>query len=159
ARFFGTHDGMEKAYADAKKDVERLQKQLLEPDKPLTKAQAQDLGQQLHTAETTEARRKAALDAVAKGAEQLKDFRRQAAEQQKKMLALMMPSKEQMKEWEEGFAAQERIDDIGVQAQRDELRRRAARSARVAELTAGQETPMAMSEGEKRELSARKEEA
>jgi hypothetical protein len=228
ARFFGTHDGMEKAYADAKKDVERLQKQLLEPDKPLTKAQAQDLGQQLHVAEATEARRKAALDAVAKGAEQLKDFRRQAAEfekkgdeaeldaigkiyyqrdqllqqaakvkaseseiaairkaadeqaavlskkaweefekyadkqaaeQQKKMLALMMPSKEQMKEWEEGFAAQERIEDIGVQAQRDELRRRAARSARIAELTAGQETPMAMSEAEKRELSARKEEA
>ena len=212
ARFFGTHDGMEKAYADAKKDVERLQKQLLEPDKPLTKAQAQDLGQQLHTAEATEARRKAALDAVAKGAEQLKDFRRQAAEfekkgdeaeldaigkiyyqrdqllqqaakvkaseseiaairkaadeqaavlskkaweefekyadkqaaeQQKKMLALMMPYKEQMKEWEEGFAAQERIEDIGVQAQRDELRRRAARSSRMAELTAGQETPMA----------------
>jgi hypothetical protein len=228
ARFFGTHDGMEKAYADAKKDVERLQKQLLEPDKPLTKAQAQDLGQQLHTAEATEARRKAALDAVAKGAEQLKDFRRQAAEfekkgdeaeldaigkiyyqrdqllqqaakvkaseseiaairkaadeqaavlskkaweefekyadkqaaeQQKKMLALMMPSKEQMKEWEEGFAAQERIEDIGVQAQREELRRRAARSGRMAELTAGQETPMAMSEAEKRELSARKEEA
>jgi len=46
--------------------------------------------------------------------------------------------------------------DIGVQAQRDELRRRAARSARVAELTAGQETPMAMSEAEKRELSAAK---
>jgi hypothetical protein len=84
ARFFGTHDGMEKAYADAKKDVERLQKQLLEPDKPLTKAQALDLGQQLHTAEATEARRKAALDAVAKGSEQLKDFRRQAAEFEKK---------------------------------------------------------------------------
>ena len=26
---FGTHDGMEKAYADAKKDVEQLQKQRL----------------------------------------------------------------------------------------------------------------------------------
>jgi len=228
ARFFGTHDGMEKAYADAKKDVERLQKQLFEPDKPLTKAQAQDLGQQLQTAEVTEARRKAALDAAAKGAEQLKDFRRQAAEfekkgdeaeldaigriyyqrdqllqqaaqvkaseseiaairksadeqaavlskkaweefqkyadkeaaeQQKKMLLLTLPSKEQMKEWEEGFAAQERIEDIGVQAQRDELRRRAARSARMAELTTGQETPMAMSEAEKREMSARKEES
>jgi hypothetical protein len=84
ARFFGTHEGMEKAYADAKKDVERLQKQLLEPDKPLTKAQAQDLGQQLQVAEATEARRKAALDATAKGAEQLKDFRRQAAEFEKK---------------------------------------------------------------------------
>jgi len=228
ARFFGTHEGMEKAYADAKKDVERLQKQLLEPDRPLTKAQAQDLGQQLQVAEATEARRKAALDATAKGAEQLKDFRRQAAEfekkgdeaeldaiskiyyqrdqllkqaaqvkaseseiaairkaadeqaavlskkaweefekyaekeaaeRRKKMMVLMMPSKEQMKEWEEGFAAEERIEDIGVQAQRDELRRRAARSARMAELAAGQETPMAMSEAEKREASARKEEA
>ena len=228
ARFFGTHEGMEKAYADAKKDVERLQKQLLEPDKPLTKAQAQDLGQQLQTAQATEARRKAALDAAAKGAEQLKDFRRQAAEfekkgdeaeldaigkiyyqrdqllkqaaqvkaseseiaairkaadeqaavlskkaweefekeddkrraeQRKKMLALMMPSKEQTKEWEEGFAAQERIEDIGVQEQRDELRRRAGRSERMAELTAGQETPRAMSDAERREAAARKEEA
>ena len=228
ARFFGTHDGMEKAYADAKKDVERLQKQLLEPDKPLTKAQAQDLGQQLRTAEATEARRKAALDAVAKGAEQLKEFQRQAAEFEKKgdeseldatgkiyyqrdlllkqaekvkaseaeiaairasaeqqagvlykksweefekyadkqdaekrkrMLALMMPSKEQMKEWEEGFAAQEKIEDIGVQAQREELRRRAGRSQRMAELTGGDHTPVAMSETDKKELAARKEEA
>lgn len=227
ARFFGTHDGMEKAYADAKKDVERLQKQLLEPDKPLTKAEAVELGQQLRAAEATEARRKAALDAVAKGAEQLKEFRRQAAEfekkgdeaelgaigkiyyqrdqllrqaekvkaseseiaairkaaeqqvsilykkaweefekydekqraeRAKKMLAMMMPSKEQMKEWEEGFAAQERIADIGVQAQREELRRRAARSARMAELTADDHAPMAMSDAERREMEARKEE-
>jgi hypothetical protein len=53
ARFFGTHEGMEKAYADAKKDVERLQKELFEPDKPLTRAQAQDLGHQLQSAQTT----------------------------------------------------------------------------------------------------------
>ena len=226
ARFFGTHDGMEKAYADAKKDVERLQKQLLEPDKPLTKSQAQDLDQQLHAAQANETRRKAALDAVTKGAEQLKEFQRQAAEFEKKgdeaeldaigkiyyqrdqllkqaaqvkasekeiaairksaeeqasviykksweefekydekqmaarskrMLALMLPSKDQMKEWEEYFAAQEKIEDIGVQAQREEARRRAARSGRMAELTAGQETPVAMSEAEKRELADRKE--
>jgi hypothetical protein len=69
----------------------------------------------------------------------------------------MMPSKEQMKEWEEYFAAQEKIEDIGVQAQREAASRRAARSGRMAELTAGQETPMAMSESEKRELSDRKE--
>jgi len=212
ARFFGTHDGMEKAYADAKKDVERLQKQLLEPDKPLTKAEAKDLGQQLRTAEATEARRKAALDAVTKNAEQLHEFQRQAAEfekkgdeseldaigkiyyqrdqllkqaekvkaseteitairksadeqaavlskkaweefekyaekeaeeRRKKMLALMLPSKEQMKEWEEGFAAQEKIEDIGVQAQRDELRRRLARSARMAELAGGSDEEVA----------------
>jgi hypothetical protein len=212
ARFFGTHDGMEKAYADAKKDVERLQKQLLEPDKPLTKAQAQDLDQQLRAAETTEARRKAALDAVAKGAEQLKEFRRQAAEFEKKgdeaeldaigkiyfqrdqllkqaekvkaseseiaairksadeqaavlskkaweefekddrkrtadqtsnMAALGMPTKEQMKEWEQGFSAQERIADIGVQAQREELRRRAARSEHMAELAGGSDEEVA----------------
>jgi len=212
ARFFGTHDGMERAYSDAKKDVERLQKQLLEPDKPLTKADALDLGKQLRGAQATEASRKAALDAVTKGEEQLKDFRRQAAEfekkgdeaeldatgkiyyqrdqllkqaekvkasefeiaavrkaadeqvavlskkaweefekydekrradQQKKMLALMGPSKEQMKEWEEGFAAQERIEDIGVQAQREELRRRASRSARMAELAGGSDEEVA----------------
>ena len=82
---------------------------------------------------------------------------KQDAEQRKKMLALMMPSKEQMKEWEEGFAAQEKIEDIGVQAQREEARRRAARSGRMAELTAGQETPVAMSEAEKRERAERKE--
>ena len=226
ARFFGTHDGMEKAYADAKKDVERLQKQLLEPDKPLTKSQAQDLDQQLHAAQANETRRKAALDAVTKGAEQLKEFQRQAAEFEKKgdeseldaigkiyyqrdqllkqaaqvkasekeiaairksaeeqasviykksweefekydekqmaarskrMLALMSPSKDQMKEWEEYFAAQEKIEDIGVQTQREEARRSAARSGRMAELTAGQETPVAMSEAEKRERADRKE--
>ncbi len=226
ARFFGTHDGMEKAYADAKKDVERLQKQLLEPDKPLTKSQAQDLDQQLHAAQANETRRKAALDAVTKGAEQLKEFQRQAAEFEKKgdeseldaigkiyyqrdqllkqaaqvkasekeitairksaeeqasviykksweefekydekqmaarskrMLALLSPSKDQMKEWEEYFAAQEKIEDIGVQAQREDARRRAARSGRMAELTAGQETPVAMSEAEKRDRADRKE--
>src|ERR1700722_7631628 len=226
ARFFGTHDGMEKAYADAKKDVERLQKELLEPDKPLTKAEAVDLDKQLKAAEANEARRKANLDAVAKNAEQLKEFQRQAAEFEKKgdeseldaigkiyyqrdqllkqaaqvkaseteiaairksaedqasvlykksweefekyaekedaerrknALAMMLPSKEQMKEWEEYFAAQEKIEDIGVQAQREAASRRAARSGRMAELTAGQETPMAMSESEKRDLSDRKE--
>ena len=226
ARFFGTHDGMEKAYADAKKDVERLQKQLLEPDKPLTKSQAQDLDQQLHAAQANETRRKAALDAVTKGAEQLKEFQRQAAEFEKKgdeseldaigkiyyqrdlllkqaalvkaseteiaairksadvqasviykksweefekydekqmaarskrMLALMSPSKDQMKEWEEYFAAQEKIEDIGVQTQREEARRGAARSGRMAELTAGKEAPVAMSEAEKRDRADRKE--
>jgi hypothetical protein len=226
ARFFGTHDGMEKAYADAKKDVERLQKQLLEPDKPLTKSQAQDLDQQLHAAQANETRRKAALDAVTKGAEQFKEFQRQAAEFEKKgdeseldaigkiyyqrdqllkqaalvkaseteiaairksadaqasvlykkeweafekydekqrdervkrMLALMSPSKDQMKEWEEYFAAQEKIEDIGVQTQREEARRSAARSGRMAELTAGQEAPMAMSDAEKRDRADRKE--
>ena len=84
ARFFGTHDGMEKAYADAKKDVERLQKQLLEPDKPLTKAEAQSIWTTTQGREANEARRKAALDAVAKSAEQLKEFQRQAAEFEKK---------------------------------------------------------------------------
>lgn len=226
ARFFGTHDGMEKAYADAKKDVARLQIQLLEPDRPLTKSQAQDLDQQLHAAQANETRRKAALDAMTKGAEQLKEFQRQAAEFEKKgdeseldamgkvyyqrdqllkqaalvkasekeiaairksadeqasviykkewaefekydekqkaerskrMLALMGPSKDQMKEWEEYFAAQEKIEDIGIQTQREEARRSAARSGRMAELTAGQETPMAMSEAEKRERADRKE--
>jgi hypothetical protein len=65
------------------------------------------------------------------------------AEQRQKMIALMMPSKEQMKEWEEGFAAQERIEDIGVQTQRTELQRRAARSERMAELAGGSDEDIA----------------
>ena len=54
-----------------------------------------------------------------------------------KAISLMEPSKEQMKEWQEGFSAQERIEDIQVQAQRAELQRRAARSSRMAELAGG----------------------
>ena len=53
-----------------------------------------------------------------------------------------------MKEWEEGFAAQERIEDIGVDAQREELKRRAAGATRMAELTSGTDTPAAMSQAQ-----------
>src|SRR5438309_3043120 len=70
---------MEKAYSDAKKDVERLQKLLFEPEKPLTRAEVLDLDKQLRTALATEARRKAALDAEKNNSEQLKEFRREAA--------------------------------------------------------------------------------
>jgi hypothetical protein len=59
------------------------------------------------------------------------------AERNKKALDLTLPSKDQMKEWEEGFAAQQKIEDIGVQSQRDELRRRASRAERMAELNGG----------------------
>ena len=83
ARFFGTQDGMEKAYEDAKKDLERLQKELFEPEKPLTKTEAVDLDKQLRAAEATEARRKAALDATSKSNEARKEFERQAAEFEK----------------------------------------------------------------------------
>ena len=202
ARFFGTHEGMEKAYSDAKKDVERYQKELFEPEKPLSKSEVTDLAGKLHTAQATEARWKAALDAEKHQSEDLKEFRRQAAafekkgdeaelsaiekiyrqrdllleqaarvkateaeiadirksadeqaavlqkkaaddfekydqqrraEQSKTMMALFLPSKEQMKEWEDVFKAQERIEDIGVQAQREELRRRAGIQARSAQ--------------------------
>jgi hypothetical protein len=223
-QFFATHDGLEQAYQQAKKDVEKYRKELFEgdPEKPLTKSEATDIGKSLAAAQRNEARLKGALDleqerkkftteasaftkkgdeadlsaiekiyyqrdlllkqatqvkaseaeiaAIRKSADEQasviskkaweefeKYDQKQAADRAHKMAMLMMPSKQQMKEWEEGFAAQERIEDIGVQAQREELRRRAARSGRMAELTAGQETPMAMSEAEKRERSARKE--
>src|SRR5664280_73295 len=84
ARFFGTHEGMEKAYSDAKKDVEKYQKELFEPEKPLTKTEVLDLSGKLRTAQGTEARWKAALDAEKNGTEQLKEFRRAAAEFEKK---------------------------------------------------------------------------
>jgi hypothetical protein len=223
-QFFATHDGLEQAYQQAKKDVEKYRKELFEgdPEKPLTKSEATDIGKSLAAAQHTEARMKAALDveqerkkftteaaaftkkgdeadlsaiekiyyqrdlllkqaaqvkaseaeiaAIRKSAdeqasviskkawEEFEKFdQKQAADRAHKMAMMLMPGKQQMKEWEEGFAAQERIEDIGVQARREELRRRAARSGRMAELTAGQETPMAMSEAEKRERSARKE--
>ena len=140
ARFFGTHEGMEKAYSDAKKDVEKYQKELFEPEKPLTKTEVLDLSGKLRTAQGTEARWKAALDAEKNGTEQLKEFRREAAQfagvrnaadeqagvlitkytaefeqyDQKRRSgiigapALGMPDKEQLKQWSEGFAAQER---------------------------------------------------
>jgi hypothetical protein len=202
ARFFGTHEGMEKAYSDAKKDVERLQKLLFEPEKPLTKTEVLDLDKQLRAAQATEAQRKAALDAEKNNSEQLKEFRREAAafekrgdeaelsaiekiyyqrdlllkqaaqvkateaeiaairksadeqasvistkawnefeaydekrraEQSKKMMSLFLPSKEQMKEWEEVFTAQDRVQDIGVEAQREVMRRRAFHQAKSAD--------------------------
>ena len=79
------------------------------------------------------------------------------AEQRKKMIALMGPSKEQMKEWEEGFAAQERIEDIAVDAQRQELRRRAAGAMRMAELTSGTDTSSAISQAQRQIDATRKE--
>ena len=202
ARFFGTHEGMEKAYSDAKKDVEKYQKELFEPEKPLTKTEVLDLSGKLRTAQGTEARWKAALDAEKNGTEQLKEFRREAAafekkgdeaelsaiekiyyqrdlllkqaaqvkateadiaairksadeqasvimqksweefekydqkrnaERSKEITGLLLPSKEQLKEWGDIFGARERIEDIGVEAQREVLRRRATREAKAAE--------------------------
>ena len=60
-----------------------------------------------------------------------------------KALSLMEPSKDQLKDWQEGFTAQERIEDIGVQARRAELQRRANRAARMAELTGGSDEEVA----------------
>ena len=54
------------------------------------------------------------------------------ADQSKKMMSMLLPSKEQMKDWDDIFKAQERIEDIGVQAQREELRRHAGMQARSA---------------------------
>jgi hypothetical protein len=202
AHFFGTHEGMEKAYSDAKKDVEKYQKELFEPEKPLTKTEVLDLSGKLRTAQATEARWKAALDAEKNQSEQLKQFHSEAAafvkrgeeseldaigkiyyqrdlllkqaaqvkateadiaairksadeqasvilkkseeefekydekrraDRQKEMMAMFLPSKEQLKEWEEVFKAQDRIGDIGVEMQRETLRRRASRQAKTAE--------------------------
>lgn len=202
ARFFGTHEGMEKAYSDAKKDVEKYQKELFEPEKPLTKTEVVDLSGKLRTSQAAEARWKAALDAEKNQSEQLKEFQREAAafekrgdeselsaiekiyyqrdlllkqaaqvkvtegdiaairksadeqasvilkkseeefekydekrraDRQKETMAMFLPSKEQLKEWEEVFKAQDRIADIGVEMQRETLRRRASLQAKAAE--------------------------
>jgi hypothetical protein len=202
ARFFGSHEGMERAYSDAKKDVEKYQKELFEPEKPLTKTEVLDLSGKLRTAQAAEARWKGALDAEKNQSEQLKQFHSEAAafvkkgeeseldaigkiyyrrdillkqagqvkateseiaairksadeqaseilkkseeefekydekrraDSQKEMMALFLPSKEQLKEWEDVFKAQERIEDIGVEMQRETLRRRSSLQAKAAE--------------------------
>jgi hypothetical protein len=80
ARFFGTHDGMEQAYQQAKKDFEKYQKQLFEPEHPLTKTEATDIHSKLIAAQAKEFSLKAAMD-TATG---LKAWERQATEEQKK---------------------------------------------------------------------------
>ena len=84
ARFFGTHEGMEKAYSDAKKDVEKYQKELFEPEKPLTRTEVLDLSGKLRTSQGTEARWKAALDAEATSKQEAGAWDRQLEEQQKR---------------------------------------------------------------------------
>jgi hypothetical protein len=212
ARYFGGHDALEKAYTDAKKDVEKYQQQLAHArDDKKSLEEVRGIGANLAGAVAREAQAKAALDAVKKSAEdarhaaeQLKEFRTQAAEFEKKgdeaelgavgkiyyqrdlllkqaehlkgveadvaairksadeqagvafnkiwaefteydekrasernrkALAVMMPSKEQMKEWEEGFAAQERIDSINMQSRRDKLSREAGQAQKVVGLS------------------------
>ncbi len=190
ARYFGTHDGIEEAYQQAKKEVERYRKELFEPEHPLTKTEASDLNKKLVEAQGREARAKASLDAeterkkfltesqafIRKGDEaeldaigkiyyqrdlllqqaakvkateaEIAAIRKSADEQagkvlkeswekfeeydqkrrldqQKKFLSLFLPSKEQLKEWEDVFKAQDRIQDIDVQAQKEAMRRHA----------------------------------
>ena len=55
------------------------------------------------------------------------------AERSKEITGLLLPSKEQTKEWGDIFGARERIEDIGGEAQREVLRRRATREAKAAE--------------------------
>ena len=198
ARYFGSHDGIEEAYQQAKKDVENYRKQLFEPEHPLTKTEASDLNKKLVEAQGREARAKASLDAeserkkfltesqafVRKGDEaeldaigkiyyqrdlllqqaakvkaseaEIAAIRKSAdeqagkvlkesmekfeeydqkrrADQQKKFLELFLPTKEQMKEWKDVFKAQERIEDIGEQAQKEALRRHANAEVKQAE--------------------------
>jgi hypothetical protein len=190
SRYFGTHDGIEEAFQQAKKDVERYRKELFEPEHPLTKTEASDLNKKLMEAQGREARAKASLDAeserkkfltesqafIRKGDEaeldaigkiyyqrdlllqqaakvkateaEIAAIRKSADEQtgkvlkdswekfeeydqklridqQNKFLELFLPTKEQLKEWEDVFKAQERIQDIDVQAQKEALRRHA----------------------------------
>ncbi len=59
---------------------------------------------------------------------------KRAAEQTRKMLGLFLPSPAQMKEWEQAFATQERLEDIGVQSQRAMIGARSSRAGRLAQL-------------------------
>jgi hypothetical protein len=50
---------------------------------------------------------------------------------------------DQLKEWKAEFEARNRVEDIGVEAQKAELQRRAGRAARMAELTGGSDEEIA----------------
>ena len=56
-------------------------------------------------------------------------------EQSRKMAAMLGPSKEQLKEWEEGFAAQERIDSINLASRKDTLNREAGQAQKMVGLS------------------------
>ena len=195
ARYFGGHDALEKAYNDAKKDVEKYQQQLAEARGNKTSIEdVRDTGAKLAAAVRNEAQSKAALDTeekrkklatetaafVKKGDEAELDsvgkiyFERDQLLKQAKALnaaestlaairtaaddkvagelkkaqaateksrlemerdeskrsaktslaqiaAMYMPSKDELKKWEDVDKAKERIQDIGVQTQRDEF--------------------------------------
>jgi hypothetical protein len=198
ARYFGGHEALEKAYTDAKKDVEKYQQQLATARENKTSMEdVRDTGAKLAAAVRKEAQARAGLDAeeqrkkfaeeaaaftkkgddaelgalgkiyyqrdqLLKQAAQVKaseaeiaairqsaeeqaaplakkaqdEFeaydRKRALEQSQKLVGLLLPSKAQMKEWEDVDAAQERIQDIGVDAQREALRRQASVAAKGA---------------------------
>jgi hypothetical protein len=58
---------------------------------------------------------------------------KRSAEQRQKAMSMFLPSKEQVKEWEDEFKARDRIEDIAVEAQREVLRRESTRQAKAAE--------------------------
>jgi len=55
----------------------------------------------------------------------------QQNEQSRKMIGMMGPSKEQLKEWAEGFAAQEQIDSINLQSRKDTINRQAGQAQKM----------------------------
>jgi hypothetical protein len=91
-QYFGGHDALERAYTDAKKDVEKYQLQLVgakADKKPMS--DVQDIGANLAKAAGAEARAKGALDAAHKADEEqkhqvtlLSEWRHQAAELNRK---------------------------------------------------------------------------
>jgi hypothetical protein len=95
--------------------------------------------------------------------EHVKDLNR-AMEEQNKLVhqhveELNRDLAEQRKHDEQAERTRDRIESLDVQAQRETLQREAARAGRMAELTVGQQSPMAMSDPEKRVLAAQREEA
>ena len=63
-----------------------------------------------------------------------KSDQKRSADLQKRSLEMYEPSKGQMKEWSEGFAAQDQIDSINLQSRRDTINRNAGHAGRMVEL-------------------------
>ena len=200
SQYFGGHSALEKAYNDAKKDVEKYQAQLATARENKTSMEdVRGIGEKLFAAVRKEAQAKSGMDAeeqrkkvladiaaytkkgdeaeldalskiyyqrdqLLKQATQVKaseqqiaeirksadeqaapiikkarvDFeeydRKRSADAASKMAGAMLPSKEQLKEWDDYFNAQDRIAGINLQSRRDTLNRNANHAYRMAEL-------------------------
>jgi len=145
-----------KAQAEATKELKEFQRSAAEFEKKGDEAELDTAGkiyyqrdqllQQAEKVKASEAEiaaiRKSADEQVAvvfkKASEEFEKYdQKRGADLMHRMVMLQAPTKEQIQGWGEGFSAQERVEDLGVQAQREALRRHASMQAKAAETPEG----------------------